>query len=69
MRALSLNMTVKESKHPSFIPGRMGEIIVNGQSVGVIGEVHPKVLENWGLVVPAVALELDLEKLFEMVKN
>ena len=67
MRALGLEVTIKESKHPSFISGRMGEIIVKGQSIGIIGEIHPQVLENWGLVVPAVALELGLEKVFEMV--
>ncbi len=52
---------VKESEDPRFIPGRQAAIIVNGKQVGVFGEVHPQVLENWEISVPCVAGELDLE--------
>ncbi|MBI4714960.1 MAG: phenylalanine--tRNA ligase subunit beta [Nitrospirae bacterium] len=47
-------------EHPSFIPGRVGEIRVAGKPVGVIGEIHPGVLEGWEIDVPCAALELDL---------
>ncbi len=58
---------VKESAHPSFIPGRVGEIFAGKKKLGVIGELHPLVLENWGLSVPVVGMELDLEGLFGIV--
>ena len=54
---------VLESEDPRFIPGRQAQLIVDGQPAGVFGEVHPQVLENWGITVPCVAGELDLETL------
>ena len=38
----------------------MGEIIVNEKTVGIIGEIHPQVLDNWDLKVPVTALEIAL---------
>jgi phenylalanyl-tRNA synthetase beta chain len=37
--------------------------MVNGKQAGVFGELHPQVLENWGITTPCVAGELDLESL------
>ena len=54
---------VKESNDLRFIPGRQAAIIVKGKQVGVFGEVHPQVLENWQIAVPCVAGEIDLEDL------
>jgi len=54
---------VVESNDPRFIPGRQAELIVDGQPAGVFGEVHPQVLENWGITTPCAAGELDLETL------
>ena len=54
---------VVEANDPRFIPGRQAELMVNGVSAGVFGEIHPQVLENWGITTPCVAGELDLETL------
>ena len=54
---------VKEVSDPRFIPGRQAAIMVNGKQVGVFGEVHPQVLENWSITVPCVAGEINLEDL------
>ncbi len=54
---------VKEANDPRFITGRQAEVIVNGKQVGIFGEVHPQVLENWSITVPCVAGEIDLEEL------
>ncbi len=69
MRNLGLEFQIRDVKQGSFIPGRIGEILVNGEKIGIIGEIHPQVLENWNLAVPVVALELDLEELFNKVKK
>jgi phenylalanyl-tRNA synthetase beta subunit len=37
--------------------------------VGIIGEIHPQVLENWKLEDPVAAMELDLSQLFRMHKE
>ncbi|MCQ2598138.1 MAG: phenylalanine--tRNA ligase subunit beta [Treponema sp.] len=54
---------VKESTDPRFIPGRQAALLVDGNEVGIFGEVHPQVLENWGITVPCAACEIDLEAL------
>ncbi|MEE0133168.1 MAG: phenylalanine--tRNA ligase subunit beta [Treponema sp.] len=55
--------TVTEANDPRFIPGRQANIMVNNKVVGIFGEVHPTVLENWAITVPCVAGELDIEEL------
>ena len=50
-------------QHPSFLAGRVGGIVSGGKQVGVIGELHPEVLERWQIAVPAVAFEIDLTEL------
>ena len=57
--------TVVESNDPRFITGRQAALMVNGKQAGVFGEVHPQVLENWGITTPCAAGELDLEVLQE----
>lgn len=55
--------TVTESADPRFIPGRQASIMVGNKVVGIFGELHPAVLENWAITVPCVAGELDIEEL------
>ncbi len=47
--------------HGSFLDGRAGTILCQGQSIGLIGELHPEVLENWGISVPISVFELDVD--------
>lgn len=61
-----LEWQIKEVKHQSFIDGRVGAVVVNGRNVGVVGEVHPRVLEAWRLENPAAAFELNLSKIVKM---
>ena len=68
MRMLNVKYNVEEADHDSFIPGRVGRVIVNGKKIAFIGEISPKVLNNFGLEVPVVGLELNLTELFEVMK-
>ena len=69
LASLGVEAAVKESKNDSFVEGRMGEIIIKNVVIGIIGEIHPAVLEQWGITVPVVAAEIDVEKLFKLVKE
>jgi phenylalanyl-tRNA synthetase beta chain len=60
---LSREYEVEESDDPRFIPGRAAAILYQGKKAGVFGEIHPEVLENWGIVVPVIAGEIDLDML------
>jgi phenylalanyl-tRNA synthetase beta chain len=63
---LGVDWQIKEAGHPSFIEGRAGTATVNGMDVGVLGEVHPKVLEAWKLENPVAAFEINMQ---EIVKS
>ncbi len=47
-----------ESDDPAFIDCRCADIIIDGESVGVFGEVHPGVILNFGLDQPVIAFEM-----------
>jgi phenylalanyl-tRNA synthetase beta chain len=44
-------------------PGASAQIIVDGDLLGLIGEVHPQVLSSYELRQPAFIFEMDLERL------
>ena len=68
MRMLNLKYEIKEAKHPSFIEGRVGKIIVNKKQIGLLGEINPQVLTNFQLECPIAALEINLDILFDEVQ-
>ena len=55
------NLELKPGKNNTYIEGRYGDIYVNGQKVGEIGEIHPEVLINFKLEFPVAALEINLQ--------
>lgn len=63
MENMGLKYELKPAEHPSFINGRAADVIVREKKVGVIGEVHPAVLNNWKLEMPVVAFEVNLDEL------
>ena len=59
--------SVRPTDHPSFIPGRAATLHrADGTPIGVMGELHPEVLEAYGLKHPVSVLELSLEKLLDI---
>ena len=62
-RAFDVDLETPTTDHPTFISGRTAEIVVDGESAGVVGEVHPKVLVEYDLEVPVAAFEFDLDVL------
>ncbi len=59
-KAFGEKWTLKESVHASYIEGRFALVQRNGKTFGVLGEVHPQILENFGLKNPVVVLELEI---------
>lgn len=54
----------------TFLKGRCAKILVNGQAVGWIGVLHPTVITNFELTLPASVFELNLEPLAQFaLKN
>lgn len=50
----------KASTNHMFMEGRCAEVIFEGKSVGVLGEIIPLALENFRLRVPVAAFEINL---------
>jgi len=57
---LNWNIQIKEKSHPSFIEGRIGVIVSGDEERGVIGELHPQVIRNFGLEYPVSGFEICL---------
>jgi len=51
---------IRPIDHPTYLAGRIGEVIRDGKPYGLIGELHPQVLEAWNLAVPISVFEVDL---------
>ncbi|ELY79481.1 phenylalanine--tRNA ligase subunit beta [Natrinema gari] len=62
-RNFDVDLETPPTDHPTFISGRTAAVVIDGDDVGVIGEVHPKVLIEHDLEVPVSAFEFDLEAL------
>lgn len=58
--------TLREARDDRFIPGRTAEVYsADGSSLGVFGEVHPRVLDEWGIQMPCTLAEIDIERLMD----
>jgi len=66
---LSLEYSLNHVKNPTFIEGRVGEIIVNKKSIGFVGEISPQVLVRFNLTNPVSILEIDSEMLFDFINH
>jgi len=61
--AFGKDLETPATTHPTFIDGRAAEVVLDGESVGVVGEVHPAVLVEHDLELPVAAFEFRLDAL------
>ncbi|EPA05865.1 phenylalanine--tRNA ligase subunit beta [Candidatus Nitrosarchaeum limnium] len=59
----NLEIETKTFTHPTFEEGRTASISVNGKTIGVIGEINSKTIENYKIRVPVVGFEISLSGL------
>ena len=55
-----------DKNNPSYHPGRCASVSVNGEVVGVMGQVHPAVAKNYGIDAEVYCAEIDFTKLCAM---
>lgn len=54
--------------YPSFHPGKCARILIGERQLGMLGELHPQVRDNYELPdTPLLAAEIDLETLLEVI--
>ncbi len=58
-----VDWTLQKTDVPTFHPGRNAEVLMGDKWIGVFGEAHPEVLENYDLPYKAYLFEFDLEGL------
>jgi len=56
---------VASGDHPSFHPGRTAKIMMNGQEIGIVGEVHPTVCKNFEVETACYMAEISFEALID----
>lgn len=62
-------MQFKPNGRPWYHPGKVGELILQGQGVGHFGEVHPMVCKQLGLKGTAVTFAVNLTNLLKLEKK
>lgn len=58
---LGVSYRLESEEHPAFMPGRCGKIMIEGKSMGLIGEINPEVLDRWQISMPCSAFEINLD--------
>ena len=60
---------VAVNDNPSYHPGRCADIYTaDGTKLGTLGQIHPSVMNNYGLSVAVYAAELDFDAIFANMK-
>ena len=59
-------VVTKPNVNATLVQGRSSDIIIDGLSVGYIGEITPSVIEQFKLRVPVVAAELNLSQIMSV---
>jgi phenylalanyl-tRNA synthetase beta chain len=54
--------------NPTLHPGRAARILVEGVPVGMVGELHPSVLQNYEIPTRVVVCEIDMVSLLPVVR-
>ncbi|MDK1360408.1 phenylalanine--tRNA ligase subunit beta [Arthrobacter sp. zg-Y1219] len=63
---LGVELVVSQGEHQAFHPGRTAKLSLrSGETVGYAGELHPKLLAARDMPARSVALELDVDALFD----
>ncbi len=63
-KTLDKKFVLRESRYPFLIVGRQADVYIKDKKIGLIGDLHPLVLENFNLYYPTSVLEIDFEPLF-----
>jgi phenylalanyl-tRNA synthetase beta chain len=68
LRDLGLEGDVEEEDDENLLPGRSARPVVNGQDLGLLGELKPEVITAYELANPVAVFELDVGALHTLLK-
>jgi phenylalanyl-tRNA synthetase beta chain len=61
LREIGCEYSVGTCDYGTFIPGRGASVIVDGEVIGIFGEVSPEVITGFGINHPIMVFELNLD--------
>ena len=64
-----IKIETKTATNPTFEDGHCATIILNGKSIGVMGKIHSKIIENYKIRVPVMGFEMSLSESILKTKN
>lgn len=67
MAALHIDIKYAPAEHPSFHPGKCAAVLAGETPLGVFGELHPLVQENYDFASPVLAADFDLEAILPLL--
>jgi len=56
---------IRESENPTFHPGKTASVMLKNKCLGIIGEIHPDVSENYGVEERCYIAEISLDELID----
>lgn len=62
-RRFDCELQTPPTEHPTFISGRVADVIIDDVSAGIIGEIHPRVIVEHDLELPVAGFECRLDAL------
>ena len=72
-KELHLSITYEPLEHPTYRPGRTARLLLGENQVGVMGELHPLVVEQFDMQFeddqPVIAADIDLDALIGHVPS
>ncbi len=69
MARSGIDYGLREFSAPYLIKGRSAEVIVGGKTIGIMGQIHPRVLLKFGLEAPVSAIEISLDYVLGGIKQ
>jgi len=57
------NVQFEAAEHPALHPGQTAEVLREGQRIGFIGAIHPRIQKSLSLEGPMILFELEVEAL------
>mgnify|MGYP001811701104 FL=1 len=64
-----IEIETKTATNPTFEDGHCATIILNGKSIGIMGKIHSKIVENYKIRVPVMGFEMSLSESILKTKN
>ncbi|MCZ2103204.1 MAG: phenylalanine--tRNA ligase subunit beta [Comamonadaceae bacterium] len=60
-----LRPAFEAAEHPAMHPGRCARVLLGGQAIGHVGELHPRWRQSWSLPHAPMLMELDFDAVCE----